>query len=599
MRSPAWWSQPFAPEGSVAAEGIANQLGRPALDPLEILVREAAQNSWDARRPDGFVRFSIDIRHVGETSSTLMRRMLPGPAPDSVAELSDALAPDSILMVISDRGTVGLGGPSRAGAVADPEERSDFVQFIRNVGEPRDTPLGGGTYGFGKGIFYRLSRPGVILVDSKFGAQAEERRLMGAATGNSFARNGQRFTGRHWWGAIADDDVPDPLIGADAAAVASDFGLPGFEDDDTGTDIVVIGADLGLCADGSPRSARDAGEYLVSSILWHLWPKMVSATGPRMEFAVTVDDEPIDVPHPSTVRGLEVFVEALEQVRSGEGSAFARAAEPKLVGQLGIAVGPASTDSDVALVDSARPIEPPFHHVARMRQAELVVDYFDGPIHPNPSLEYAGVFQASAEADPYFVMAEPPTHDAWIERGLSGTARGVVIGTKSFIRKSLDERFGQSVGGGIGEKVGLAAFANRLGSLLVTESEVDIKIDERSPGTSAGAGPRSASVKILEPTRLIANDDQPFLVCRARMTAGAQGARFFAEALVKLDGGGKESSAPIDSAVPRILQWAAVEDGAIVSGDRLELPAGEISDWWVYASFVPETVVEIAVRRIS
>ena len=34
----------------------------------------------------------------------------------------------------------------------------DFVAFVRNVGEPRDKELGAGTFGFGKSIFYLISR---------------------------------------------------------------------------------------------------------------------------------------------------------------------------------------------------------------------------------------------------------------------------------------------------------------------------------------------------------------------------------------------------------------------------------------------------------
>ncbi len=38
-----------SPSGSMMSIGILNQLGRPNLDTLAVLVREAVQNSWDAR----------------------------------------------------------------------------------------------------------------------------------------------------------------------------------------------------------------------------------------------------------------------------------------------------------------------------------------------------------------------------------------------------------------------------------------------------------------------------------------------------------------------------------------------------------------------
>jgi len=42
-------AEEFSATGSLASEGVRNQLGRPSLDRMSVLVREAAQNSWDAK----------------------------------------------------------------------------------------------------------------------------------------------------------------------------------------------------------------------------------------------------------------------------------------------------------------------------------------------------------------------------------------------------------------------------------------------------------------------------------------------------------------------------------------------------------------------
>ncbi len=44
------FSEPYGASGGLAADGILNQLGRPDIEALEVLVREAVQNSWDAKR---------------------------------------------------------------------------------------------------------------------------------------------------------------------------------------------------------------------------------------------------------------------------------------------------------------------------------------------------------------------------------------------------------------------------------------------------------------------------------------------------------------------------------------------------------------------
>ena len=219
---PKWWSQEFAPEGSAAAEGIVKQLGQPALDPLTVLVREAAQNSLDASRDDAdTVEFSVTIRSLGMAAETWRRHLGVGSDDVSGLDISGHLASDSVIMIISDRNTCGLGGPLRANLSASAERRSDFVQFLRNVGEGRDLEHAGGTYGFGKGILYRLSSCRAILVDTLAeGGRAEDRRMMGAALGESWVRDGKRYTGRHWWGEIAEDGIPDPLLGVAAQVLA-------------------------------------------------------------------------------------------------------------------------------------------------------------------------------------------------------------------------------------------------------------------------------------------------------------------------------------------------------------------------------------------
>ncbi|MCG7418213.1 hypothetical protein MHY30_11930 [Microbacterium sp. ACRRU] len=229
------------------------------------------------------MHFAIRVERLGDRAAKWRELLLPGPPSLSIEGFEDALSPDSCIVVVSDRGTQGLSGPVRATERPAPDERNDFVQFLRNVGEPRDTELGGGTYGFGKGIFYRTSAVRTIVVDSRIKRGASfEQRLMGAALGSDYYDAAdERFTGRHWWGHITDDIV-DPVTGLAAAEVASALGLPTFDADQTGTNIVILGADLALVADrGRPGFAdtETLGDHLVSAMLWNLWPKF-RATSP-------------------------------------------------------------------------------------------------------------------------------------------------------------------------------------------------------------------------------------------------------------------------------------------------------------------------------
>lgn len=592
-----WWSQPFAPEGSAAAEGIVKQLGRPQLDPLTVLVREAAQNSWDARTGEDQVEFAIGLETFGPREGAWRGLLLPGPAAAADVPLDVVLRADSYLVTISDRGTRGLGGPLRAGARPAAGEKADFVQFLRNVGEPNDNAFGGGTYGFGKGIFYRLSRASAILVDTM--TPTGERRLMGAALGNSWYQDDVRFTGRHWWADIASDEIPDPFRGADAAQLAADLGLPGFSDGRSGTDIVLLGADLGTTEDESgearERTIGQAADYLASSMLWNLWPKSTGqGRAAPMRLEVRVDGRLIELPDPLDVPDLQPFVQALNKIRAGDHEMYRRTVAPKVAGKLALGLG-AATDRPSrfdAMVAAARPFDGPSHHVARMRVAELVVDYLPTSPHPDPLLRYAGVFQTSVDSDAVFASAEPPTHDDWVEKGLSGTARGVVQGARLFVHRTVDAFLGLSSAVSGGQGKGLGALSSRLASLLpAIDGGGAGQVGGGGRGGPGGSGTRGGTnPRIIEGPRLEHYRDSLYLVAKVHVPKSPIQRKVRAEVAVVVEGGGRESDPPAGAATPTVTGWRA-DDGSGIDGDVLTVEANGGTDWWVFSTHVPDAMV--------
>ncbi|WP_315093519.1 hypothetical protein [uncultured Cellulomonas sp.] len=584
MSNPQWWSQQFAAEGGAAAEGISKQLGRPPIDPLTILVRESAQNSWDARLPGSVVDYTVTIRTLGDDASIWAEHLLPGPkGGQRDTGLRDALARGSQLLIISDRGTRGLGGPLRANQRAPEGVVPNFVQFLRNVGEPSDQEYGGGTYGFGKGILYGVSNAHAIVVDTHCDdSGADDRRLMGASLAHSFYEGDTRYTGRHWWGDCTDD-IPDPVVGTDAAELSRMLGLPGFDDGRTGTDIVILGADLGAegdeAGDDTPRTPLEAGEFLASSILWHLWPKAGSSTRPEgMRFRVAVNGQDVPVPSPSSVPELQSFVRALDRIHEGDSRPYARKTAPLLAGHINIQPCPAvpSFARDPGrVVRSAASIRESYRHVARMRTAELVVDYFEGPEHPDPLLGYAGVFLASHEADSDFAASEPPTHDDWVERGLVGRQRGVVRDSRAFIRSAVGAYLPDSVGPGVA-LAGLGQFSAQLAGLSTTsglgvggvarvgpaDPAVPGKAEGSGEGTASGATSRPASgrrqsrrASIIEGPAVRLQGDRPMVVAHVSVPPAPGARRLTITPQVVLEGGGRESDPPSGASALQIVGW--------------------------------------------
>jgi hypothetical protein len=595
--STRWWSQPFAPEGSAAAEGIVKQLGRPLLDPLTVLVREAAQNSWDARAGSGQVDFRISLRTLGLLTDAWRDLILPGPKRTAELPLDASITHGSVLLVVSDRGTRGLGGPLRAGARPADDEKADFVQFLRNVGEPNDNEFGGGTYGFGKGIFYRLSRTSAILVDTM--TSQGDRRLMGAALGNSWYDGDQRYTGRHWWGDVAADGIPDPYVGSQAKDLAAQLGLPGFADGETGTDVALIAADLGTSDDAGesrPRTVQEAGRFLASSMLWHLWPKAVAAEStPPMRFSVEIDGELLQVPDPQSVSELRPFVQSLERVRTGTAHGYRRTVAPKDAGRLALTVGAATTQPIDEVVEMAKPYEGSSHHVARMRVAELVVDYLPTSAHPDGLLRYGGVFRSTLDSDEYFASSEPPTHDSWVEKGLSGTARGVVQGARNFVVKTVDAELGLGDGASGGQAKGLGALSSRLASLLPSVSATGPGAAQ--PRSSGGSGGQGRVVpRIVDGPNLHRYEGKLHLMAKVHVPPSSTDRTVRAEVAVVVEGGGRESAAPAGAPVPVVTGWRTENDRGI-DGPEVIVRPGDSTDWWVFATYVPDAVVRFRITE--
>ncbi|MET9889369.1 hypothetical protein ABZZ47_03985 [Streptomyces sp. NPDC006465] len=653
MTGPRWFSQPYPPEGASAAEGIRNQLGRPELDLLTILVRESAQNSWDARvrQPAPTVDYRIDMWTVGPAHTGAWRELLIDGAPTDAETfpLRDTLRRPIRVLAVSDRGTRGLGGPTRADDAVGSER--DFVSFIRNIGEPRDTALGGGTYGFGKGIFYLLSKSGTVLVHSRCRTDrgGYETRLIGCTLWKSYTAaepsGKRRYTGRHWWGDTSGD-VIEPLVGQEADATAQRLGLKSFGPEETGTTVVVIDPNL----DGlEPTQAAD---YLAETITWHLWPKMISTDGrsPAMSFSVTCDGVHHSVPDPRDTRPLHMFVAAYETMTGPNGSDLHCLRPTRYLGRLGLVkriMQPLEPTRASRMLD----IEDLVHHVCLMRPAELVVTYHPGPKPPSVNQGYAGVFRADEDMDDIYAKAEPPTHDAWngqsLDRpestfvhttftriaeaqarllSLGGVARS---GSANVALGAASSLFSGLVGGAWG--IGGATAYSKPGSTAVRTSRQDTAEENSSisgrPAATASrtrslppvgaAGPadiednghsfadspesgaadtprRRPRVQYVGDPYYDERGDASVLVQDFRLPVpGPQ--RVHIDLAVTLPGtGGRETDPPLGAGMPVLLGWED-GDGHLHATETLVIDGGEYV-WHALVCPAPDTMTEIGIK---
>jgi len=607
----------FSATGNLASEGMRNQLGRPRLDRLAVLVREAAQNAWDAREDDcptvtfGLSCFELSAAQLAHIQDVVLAEIpKDGPLTDGqslgallqdASERLDAGRPSGLrALAVYDRGTTGLGGPTRADAVDTGSEARDFVDFLRNVGQPPDKSRGGGTFGYGKAALYLSSATSTILVHTccRNHGRREARFMVSALTDHYESSKG-RFTGRHWWGRRDQtDDVVDPLIGSEATRLARKLGLPDFEGTELGTTILLLAPRFG------ERTPDQAMAYMTAQMLWNFWPKMVPWEGdsePRMRFEAELDGKRFPVPRPESTPPFDGFLRALQAVRKADASGTTEGIEgvepirckkpKKKLGLLGLKriVRTEREDIDYGGDVSGAGFLERCHHIALLRRAELVVNYRPGPALPTDFMEYAGVFLADDDMDRIYAGSEPPTHDEWRPENLADRhARTFVRVTLRNIDHAANELVAPAdTSHETVEDKPLAAVSAHLGTLLVGAGSANARGWAEVPATSpvyatdggdesgddhpsngsqsvgsrksrgSGRLPGRPKVELSPEAQLLVEDDHVFRVfgCQVKHGRATEATKLNGRVFPVLGGGGEESDPPVGAERPHISTW--------------------------------------------
>jgi hypothetical protein len=513
----SWFSKQFK-AGDMDGTGGDRLLGRTDLSPLEVLIRETAQNSWDARASERRPRYGLSLRRVDFRLRADVDRLFDAgrrvPGKHRVPKVENIH-----ILEVFDRGTAGLDGPIDLSPTRNGDP-CNFQDLILKVGVPRDDGKGGGTYGFGKTAAYAYSGQGTVVFWSRCRNPdgALEYRLVVSAFHESYVTDGEQFTGRHWWGT-GQGDLVAPLTGDVAQAYGERLFGRHFEGSETGTSLLIVDPRISVSRnndlgdhDPGQRSYGDAlaletefAEEARRAIRRHLWPKLIAERGsehPPMPIELHVHDREIRIVD-ETVGALGFWGAGLNAIRSrvlgDDTPVIAPSGLPvevhdvvrnrKTIGHLAVVKRMKALES-VLVDDDLDPLwdEDSVQRIALMRdQAELVVTTDDWSDHTaSPIFDWVAVFKSAREWDRTFAEAEPPAHDMWVSN--AGGETGLVIrAMRNRVRAILRETFATpeptSIQTPDAARRGVGALARMFGMLLPTAAAA---VEETNP-----SGPRT------------------------------------------------------------------------------------------------------------
>lgn len=552
--------QQFPKAGGIDAQSVTNFLGKHSLTQTEVLVRESVQNSWDARVGEQ-IDFRVEERDLSPEQTRFVLEEILGerPAHGRVRELERHVLNGRLrALTIADEGTKGLGGPIRAD-VATQGQRSDFVDFVRNIGRSEAKGLEGGTYGLGKGVFFQASSVGVCLIytQAQFMGQVESRFIAMSMGDSDYEINGKRYTGRNWWGLATDSgDLVDPVVGPAAWEIANRVGMqvPGWQV--TGTSIMVLAPELS----GDSR-AVDLRATVRDAFLKWTWPRLQPDHNPPIRVTIRGLDGVDEQVLASAEDDLHAFRAAYRLADDADAREQAldrrwtiQSGKQKL-GVLAIRILPST--EDVGEEDMA-------NHVALLREPRQVVKYLAVPRLLDGS-RVQGVFLADVSQNELFAHSEPATHDDWVPSKTQGAK-----GTRNYVRITLDHiakrirELGMELRppeADAPSTPGATRLSGMLGDLVAgfSGTGAEKQTPKPSTGRKGGGGGRGGRPRVAYPAdpelQLIGGR----LTCRVPFLVGpvsTSGAFYVAAAATVLtEGGGAEGEPPTGADMPEFVGW--------------------------------------------
>lgn len=199
---------------------------------IDLLVRESIQNSLDA----GFVEKDIFVDYSIKTINTEVLN-------SQFESLTYNNPEDNKLLIISDKNTTGLTGSYDYGE----ESLSSLLKLVYNFGKPQENIGAGGSWGYGKTIYFRVGK-GLVIYYSRIKQDngLYEERLAASLVedqnkeGSLIDYGTKRKNGIAWWGDLSRDGRSIPITdGYKIGTILKSIGVERYSGNDTGTRIII------------------------------------------------------------------------------------------------------------------------------------------------------------------------------------------------------------------------------------------------------------------------------------------------------------------------------------------------------------------------
>lgn len=439
---------PFVPgPGTIGAGGVIKNLYGSKLSVTEIFLREAVQNSYDARVGDP--------EHIGKKKPLIFKIHAYRFSSEQLSNLKILLGSkntqsffhknilphitDNMLNIeVTDLNTFGLIGKPQPTDKLGNQNFAHFVYFTGNDKKKDDTS--GGSFGFGKASLFAFSKVRTIIVYSRIASQiisSRDKQYQSRLIAISSDERIDDAIDRCWWGCRVESTPTQamyaaPIIGDEADKIASSLGMRVFEPGQTGTSILVLNADSDKPIKDEYDNVKNIDEIvqrdLPRYIVHWYWNKIVNKS---INFELKYENKLIEIENPAEINPYKTFIKAYRKYQENkkerkfsETKTFAKVMmeRPKVdVGYVSLSTSPIMNMKNKDLFPIFKSGEPV---VAFMRGIGHIVYYDKFPLTTdNAENTCFGIFKTDTTAAPNgeekgavdreFRLMENQTHDRW------------------------------------------------------------------------------------------------------------------------------------------------------------------------------------------